>query len=82
MNILISGTAPILYPIETLFGVIYCDNNVVLEIPYKYPLYGQWGYSVSKVFREPQDINVLRKIDIVYLSIIEKKVLFFRERTI
>jgi hypothetical protein len=71
MNYLISGNAPIPYPVETFFGVIYFAEEQIIEIPFQYPLIGEWGIPASAVFEEPKERLVPQKLDVVYLSVIE-----------
>lgn len=73
MTTLISGNAPILYPVEPLFGLLHCEGDNMLEIPIQYPIQGEWGASTSNVYEEPSDINSPQCIDLVYLSIVENK---------
>lgn len=73
MRFLISGNAPAQYPVETLFGILRCADGKILEIPYRYPLYGEWGSPVSNVYDYVEDMTVPDIINVVYLSIIEKK---------
>ena len=73
MNFLVSGNAPTLYPAETFFGLIYCSDEDAIEIPYQSPLQGEWGKPLSNVFEEPKSHDIPKKLDLVYLSIVEKK---------
>lgn len=73
MNYLVSGNAPIYYPVETLFGVLRMENGKAMEIPSLYPFHGTWGTSLSNVYNEPTDLELPKKLDVVYLSIIEEK---------
>ena len=71
MTYLVSGNAPTLYPVETYFGIVCLSDEQVIEIPFQYPLSGEWGNPVSSVFEEPKELLAPQKIDVVYLSIIE-----------
>lgn len=73
MKTLVSGNAPALYPIELLFGLLNCENGNIIEIPIQYPTRGEWGKSALHIYEEPQETNKIISIDLVYLSIIEKK---------
>lgn len=73
MTYLISGNAPALYPVETFFGILHCKDGKKLEIPYKYPLYGEWGAPVSNVIDDFENLTTPEKIDLIYLSIVEEK---------
>lgn len=73
MTYLISGNAPALYPVETFFGVLHCKDGKKLEIPYKYPLYGEWGAPISNVIDDYDNLSTPDKIDLIYLSIVEEK---------
>lgn len=73
MKFFVSGNAPINYPAETLFGVLRCSDEDALEIPYEYPLYGEWGHVLSNIYEEPKDVPLPQSLDVVYLSIVEQK---------
>lgn len=73
MIFLVSGNAPTLYPVETFFGLVYCSDDDAVEIPYQYPLQGEWGRPLSNVFEEPKNHDIPKKLDLVYLSIVEEK---------
>lgn len=73
MRFLISGNAPAQYPVETLFGILRCADGKALEIPYRYPLYGEWGAPVSNVYDSVEDMAVPNRINVVYLSVVERK---------
>lgn len=73
MDFIVSGNAPLLFPVETFFGLLYCSDEDVVEIPYQYPLQGEWGNPLSSVFDEPQNRDIPSTLDLVYLSIIEEK---------
>lgn len=73
MKYLVSGNAPVLYPVETFFGLLHCVDGKTLEIPFRYPLYGEWGCPVSNVYDFVEDMSVPDRINVVYLSIVERK---------
>ena len=73
MNFLVSGNAPTLYPAETFLGLVYCSEEDAIEIPYQYPLQGEWGKPLSNVFEEPKNHDIPKNLDLVYLSIVEEK---------
>lgn len=70
---LISGNAPDLYPVETFFAILQLADGTRLEVPYEYPLKGEWGDMLSFEFTEPVLFNIPIAIDAIYLSIIEEK---------
>lgn len=70
---LVSGNAPDLYPVETFFAILQLADGTRLEIPYEYPLKGEWGDMLSYEFTEPVLFNIPIAIDAVYLSITEEK---------
>ena len=72
-KILVSGTAPILYPTDTFFGLLYFEADDALEIPKKYPYQGEWGQPVSTHLLEREDYPVPGLLDMVWLSIVERK---------
>jgi hypothetical protein len=72
-KLLVSGTAPILYPADTFFGLLYYEADEALEIPKKYPYQGEWGLPVSTHLMEREDYPMPWMIDIVWLSIVERK---------
>ena len=72
-KILVSGTAPILYPTDTFFGLLYYEADEALEIPKKYPYQGEWGQPISTHLLEREDYPMPGMIDMVWLSIVERK---------
>lgn len=72
-KILVSGTAPVLYPTDTFFGLLYFEADDALEIPKKYPYQGEWGQPISTHLLEREDYPVPGMIDMVWLSIVERK---------
>lgn len=72
-KILFSGTAPILYPTDTFFGLLYFEADDALEIPKKYPYQGEWGQPISTHLLEREDYPVPGLLDMVWLSIVERK---------
>lgn len=73
MRFLVSGNASVKFPAETYFGLLCCSDEDAIEIPYQYPLQGEWGKPLSNVFEEPQNHEIPKKLDLVYLSIVEEK---------
>ena len=72
-KILVSGTAPLFYPTDTFFGLLYFEADDALEIPKKYPYQGEWGQPISTYLLEREDYPVPGMLDIVWLSIVEHK---------
>lgn len=72
-KILVSGTAPVLYPADTFFGLLYFEADDALEIPKKYPYQGEWGQPISTHLLEREDYPIPGMIDMVWLSIVERK---------
>ena len=72
-KILVSGTAPLFYPTDTFFGLLYFEADDALEIPKKYPYQGEWGQPISTHLLEREDYPVPGMLDMVWLSIVERK---------
>jgi hypothetical protein len=72
-KILVSGTAPVLYPTDTFFGLLYFEADDALEIPKKYPYQGEWGQPISTHLLEREEYPVPGMIDMVWISIVERK---------
>lgn len=72
-KILVSGTAPILYPTDTFFGLLYYEAEEAMEIPKKYPYQEEWGQPISTHLLEREDYPVPGMLDMVWLSIVERK---------
>lgn len=69
----VSGTAPVLYPTDTFFGLLYYEAEEALEIPKKYPYQGEWGQPISTHLLERENYPVPGMLDMVWLSIVERK---------
>ena len=70
---LVSGCASELYPAEIFFGLLYYNNDDVIEIPKEYPFHKQWGYPQSVHLMELEKIPLPLKLDMVWLSMVEKQ---------
>lgn len=72
-KILVSGNAPKLYPTDTFFGLLYDEEDDAMEIPKRYPYKGEWGEVLSNHLLNKDDYYMPFKIDMVWLSIVERK---------
>lgn len=73
-KLLVNGTAPELYPVETLFGLLYYSEKDALEITKQYPFQGGWEPIPKNIhFLEYTEYPMPVKIDIAWISIIEQK---------
>ena len=73
-KILVTGTAPELFPVETLFGLLYYHGDEVLEITKQYPFQGGWDSSPKNIhIFERIEYPMPKKIDLVWISIVEQK---------
>jgi hypothetical protein len=70
---LVSGAASELYPAETFFGLLYYNQDDVIEIPKEYPFHKQWGYPQSFHMMEEEENPLPKKLDAVWLSLVEGK---------
>ena len=70
----LSGNAPILYPADTLFCLLFIDTEKALELPKRYPYKGEWGKPLSTHLLEYESYPIPKTIDIVWLSVVERKV--------
>ena len=69
----ISGNAPLLYPTETWFGILYYSSKESLPIPKCYPYHGEWGEVLSTEILTREDYPLPHKLDMVWLSIVEQQ---------
>lgn len=72
-HILVSGSAPTLYPTDLFFGLLYYSCDDALQIPRQYPFSGEWGSVVSTHLLDNDNCPMPRALDIVWLSIVERK---------
>lgn len=70
---LISGSAFKSFPVETFFGLLFLSEKEALEIPKCHPFGGNWGYPLTKHLMEEESYPLPQFLDIIYLSIYEKK---------
>ena len=70
---LVSGCAPEQYPTETFFGLLYYNQEDVIEIPKEYPFHKKWGYPQSVHLMESEKYPLPMKLDMIWLSMVEKK---------
>ena len=74
-EIVVSGSAPELYPAEPFFGLLWLDQekNDALQIPVSRPLRTGWGeFSSIQLVRDGKD-PVPWFLDMVWLSVTERK---------
>lgn len=72
-NIMVSGVAPILYPVDTYYGLLWYNKNEALEIPKRYPYSGEWGDCLSEKIMLNDKYPMPWKLNLLWLSIIERK---------
>ena len=70
-RILVSGSAPALYPTDTFFGLLYYNRDEALEIPKRYPYSGEWGKPLSRHLMDRERYPMPGLLDIVWLSVTE-----------
>lgn len=69
----VSGTASILYPTATFFGLLVITDDVILEIQKEHPFKKGWGEPQSMHLYEREAYPMPRSLDMVFLSVIEEK---------
>lgn len=69
----VSGNAPMLYPTDTWFGILYYSPKESLPIPKCYPFHGEWGEILSTEILSREDFPMPYKLDMVWLSIVEQQ---------
>lgn len=72
-RLLASGSAPSLYPTDTMFALLHYGRDAALEIPKRYPYGGEWGEPESTHLLEREQYPVPGLLDMVWLSIVERK---------
>lgn len=72
-NLLVSGNAFALYPVDLFFGMLYADSEKFLTIPKLVPIKGEWGSVLTTSFPIEDELIIPSLLDIVYLSITEHK---------
>ena len=72
-KLFISGSAPITFPTDTFFGLLWYEKDEALEIPKKHPYKGEWGQPISTHLLEREEYPIPGMLDMVWLSIVERK---------
>lgn len=72
-RLLASGSAPSLYPTDTMFALLHYGRDAALEIPKRYPYGSEWGKPESTHLLEREQYPVPGLLDMVWLSIVERK---------
>ncbi len=72
-HLLVSGSAPELWPTETFFAILWVNDSYALEIPKRYPFSGKWGEILSTQLLLDDDYPMPIKLDMVWLSIVEQR---------
>lgn len=68
-----SGIAPLLYPTYTVYGLLWYDEGLALEIPKRYPYSGEWGEIVSTLLLSRENYPIPYSLNLMWYSIIEDK---------
>lgn len=72
-HILVSGNAPAEYPADAYFAVLWQNDEDAWEIPSLHPFCGEWGKPLSTQLTEQDGAAMPQRIDMVWLSIVERK---------
>lgn len=72
-QIQISGNAPIEYPADIFFAILWQDDEDAISIPILHPYCGEWGEPLSIESFNYNNVASPQKIDMVWLSVREKK---------
>lgn len=70
---LVSGSAPFLFPTDTMFAIMHYGRDAALEIPKCYPYSSEWGKAANTHLTEREDYPLPGMIDILWLSIVERR---------
>ena len=68
-----SGSAPLLYPTDTMFALLHYGRDAALEVPKRYPYSGEWGQPVSTHMLEREEYPAPGMLDMIWLSVVERK---------
>lgn len=72
-KISVLANAPLLYPTDSVYILMRCDADEIIEVPKAYPYSGEWGQCNSEYISIFDDNYPMPKIlDMVYLSIVER----------
>lgn len=69
----ISGNAFRLYPMEIHYAYFSLEDGSIVDIPKQYPFGGEWGEVDVQCISLREHLSLPRHLDLVYLSIVEKK---------
>ena len=72
-NVLTFGSAPIAYPTDLFFGLLYYLNEDALEVPKRHPYQGEWGEVLCVHLPDEKIFSMPGWLDMVWLSIVERK---------
>ena len=72
-KILVSGSAHKMYPSDTLYGLLWYDQDKAIEIPKRYPYSGEWGEILSIQSLINEEYPMPQQLDVIWLSIVERK---------
>lgn len=68
-----SGIAPQIFPTNTVYGLLWYNENEALEIPKQYPYSGEWGELTSNIVSINDYSPFPFKLSILWMSIIENR---------
>ena len=79
-NIMVSGSAHSLYPMDTYYGLLWYNNDEAIEIPKRYPYKGEWGGCLSTCIMLRDKYPMPCKLSVVWLSLVEQKFYAIEEK--
>lgn len=68
-----SGCADISAPTDILYGLLWIDENRVVQVPYMLPYIGEWGEILTPYEPIEETNDYPTKISVLWLSLIENK---------
>lgn len=69
----ISGSAPRLYPTESVFGNLMWSEDDGISVPYCCPFADEWGKPVSMHVYDDKEFPIPSYLDMIWLSLAENK---------
>ncbi len=70
---LCSGIAPTLYPADTVWGLLWYNEDEAIEIPKRYPFAGEWGEVISSCIPLREEYPMPYKLNLMWMSVVENK---------
>lgn len=73
-KILTSGNAPLLYPTDAIFGLLWYGDEEAIELPKLLPTSGDWGNALATAYMLREDYPMPSRLSVLWIALTEETV--------